>query len=1130
MNRFAICIATFLLVVASLLIVLPCVEETDASDGSYVYLDSDGTEKTIPDTETVHEVKSHDTKWSSQWNVVNGHIKIGSDSTGSGKKVITVEGDVNLVIPKGCSLTLYGEIRVLDGNSITIYGGGSDKDSADSLIIKSRSLDKDQLVGMACIGGGDKDNPTGEITVNSGVLKLESTGGGACIGGRTGGDGGDITIDGGYIKTKSVGGAGIGGGGEIIELNDRGNKVYTKVGGDGGDITINGGTIEVISYSQGAAIGGGEYGDGGTITIYDVTMTAKNGSGAGIGGGIHGSSGDIFIKKGNIEIKKGSLNTSPCIGSGYECEDMGNITIGEQGMENSLLNINVTANSNSPAIGSGSHLSADCDGVITINGGIITAIGGTSAAGIGMGNISYLSGVDRGKIGGIVINGGVIYSTGGNYGAGIGSGFGQSSFDDPYVCEIHIEINGGTVTATGGICAPGIGNGVNSTGAEIKINGGVVKATGTGGVYSKESYSPVAIGHGLPDKATDIEPLSVSVSGSAIVDCTGAVKCQSKTGWIGMVFEDKEGEVFGAMSMEDASEYTIQSDYSLTIGEEASLTLSSTNTLTNNGKIILDGGELIDDDQSTDPVQDGCLIPDMASDGGQILALVNNGVIEEHVDIPQQIITVDTISNASLSITLEPNVMNSPGSTTSMVVVLKGNQNVESSVTVGSLSDGKLPLTLSIITESLASDTYPMNISISLDGKTMYDMGSGKAVLIAESSDSNLTVEMPNIDVTWPSDLEVIYGSTLNDIELKGTATYEGNAVDGSFSWVNGQTMPTVEDSDSAEFEVKFTPESMSDYPTMDGKVKVKVSPCPVDVTVDGPSSIEYGMTFSHSPTYKDINGEASTGVSISYSDGKGQTIAAPSDVDSYSLTATIVDGNYMVSRVLFADGESSFKITAANIDDSELSLGFKEATYSGEVIVPGLTVVVNGSTLVEGTDYSVSKTDSVDAGSYKITVTGMGNYAGSAKATYEIAPKELVVTVKDVEIGVGDPIPEFEIGFSGFVGDDGPDDIFGEPAFSHNYVVGGPAGEYEVTVSGLKSGNYDIEFVPGTLAVIDSSANDDPVLPPVYPDDDPVIVPPTIVDERSDDDGGETEILAIVAASVAAAIIAMYIFVERRR
>ena len=270
MNRFAICIATFLLVVASLLIVLPCVEETDASDasdGSYVYLDSDGKEKTIPDTETVHEVKSYDTMWSSQWNVVNEHITIGSDSPGLGREVITVEGDVNLVIPKGCSLTLYGEIRVLDDNSITIYGGGSDEDSADSLIIKSRSLNNDQLVGMACIGGGDKDKPTGEITVNSGVLNLESTGGGACIGGRTGGDGGDITINGGYIKTKSVGGAGIGGGGEIIELNNWGNKVYTNVGGDGGNITINGGTIEVISYSQGAAIGGGEYGDGGTIKI-----------------------------------------------------------------------------------------------------------------------------------------------------------------------------------------------------------------------------------------------------------------------------------------------------------------------------------------------------------------------------------------------------------------------------------------------------------------------------------------------------------------------------------------------------------------------------------------------------------------------------------------------------------------------------------------------------------------------------------------------------------------------------------------------------------------------------------------------------------------------------------------------
>ncbi len=74
--------------------------------------------------------------------------------------------------------------------------------------------------------------------------------------------------------------------------------------------------------------------------------------------------------------------------------------------------------------------------------------------------------------GNITVNGGIITATGGESAAGIGSGYFESS------CKA-ITINGGTVTATGGEEAAGIGSGASSSSCKaITINGGSIEAIG----------------------------------------------------------------------------------------------------------------------------------------------------------------------------------------------------------------------------------------------------------------------------------------------------------------------------------------------------------------------------------------------------------------------------------------------------------------------------------------------------------------------------------------------------------------------------------------------------------------------------------------------------------------------------
>ena len=115
------------------------------------------------------------------------------------------------------------------------------------------------------------------------------------------------------------------------------------------------------------------------------------------------------------------------------------------------------------------------DANITINGGNITAKGGTWAAGIGAGNF--------GTVGNITINGGIVTAIGGEAGAGIGGGwFGSCG---------SIIINGGTVTAKGGNHGAGIGSGSVGGCGNITISDAVTKVTAT-----KGKNAPYSIGAG----------------------------------------------------------------------------------------------------------------------------------------------------------------------------------------------------------------------------------------------------------------------------------------------------------------------------------------------------------------------------------------------------------------------------------------------------------------------------------------------------------------------------------------------------------------------------------------------------------------------------------------------------------
>lgn len=107
-------------------------------------------------------------------------------------------------------------------------------------------------------------------------------------------------------------------------------------------------------------------------------------------------------------------------------------------------------------------------------------------------------------------------------------------------------------------------------------------------------------------------------------------------------------------------------------------------------------------------------------------------------------------------------------------------------------------------------------------------------------------------------------------------------------------------------------------------------------------------------------------------------------------------------------------------------------------------------------------------AGDFTLTVTATKDGYSQKQETVSFSVGKAALTVKaeDKSITYGDAAPVYTATYSGFVGDDGAEDLTGTLTFTCAYTKGSPVGTYPITPSGLTSDNYNITFVPGTLTV----------------------------------------------------------------
>ena len=79
--------------------------------------------------------------------------------------------------------------------------------------------------------------------------------------------------------------------------------------------------------------------------------------------------------------------------------------------------------------------------------------------------------------------------------------------------------------------------------------------------------------------------------------------------------------------------------------------------------------------------------------------------------------------------------------------------------------------------------------------------------------------------------------------------------------------------------------------------------------------------------------------------------------------------------------------LSKISISKASVTLSTSTYAYDGKAKKPGVTVKLNGKTLKNGTDYSVTYSNNTKVGTAKVTIKGKGNYSGTITKTFKINP-----------------------------------------------------------------------------------------------------------------------------------------------
>ena len=199
---------------------------------------------------------------------------------------------------------------------------------------------------------------------------------------------------------------------------------------------------------------------------------------------------------------------------------------------------------------------------------------------------------------------------------------------------------------------------------------------------------------------------------------------------------------------------------------------------------------------------------------------------------------------------------------------------------------------------------------------------------------------------------------------------------------------------------------------------------------------------------------------STTLTSGTHYTVSYSNNINAGTATVTVTGiGNYTGTK------NANFTINPKNASNLSIS-DIAAVTYNGSEQTPTVTVKDGSTTLTNGTHYTVSYSNNINAGTATVTITGQGNYTGTKSANFTINKAPLTITANSYNINQGDVLPSFAVSYSGFKNSETSSVLTTQPTISCSATSGSAPGIYDITVSGAAAQNYSFNYVNGTLTI----------------------------------------------------------------
>lgn len=357
-----------------------------------------------------------------------------------------------------------------------------------------------------------------------------------------------------------------------------------------------------------------------------------------------------------------------------------------------------------------------------------------------------------------------------------------------------------------------------------------------------------------------------------------------------------------------------------------------------------------------------------------------------------------------------------------------------------------------------------------VDNEIVWDWaeGFGEGNYDITKTEGKLSIEPQSVDPDNPESYTGIKVGELSDLLYKGKDQFQEPMVTDAKGnlLVKDRDYTLAFDGDARNVTDAGVSVTVSGIGNYKGDFSRSYKILPREVTVESASASKvYDGTplFSHDVVVTSAAGFVEDDVASMTAPNSITEVGSITNEIVIKWSNDVAAGNYVVSKE-----EGVLEVTPKSVTAEGFSVeGLNDVTYNGLAQRQEPTVKDGDKTLTKDKDYTLSFTEDVtNVGTVRVTVTGKGNYAGSADVAYQILPAKLIVTTpSDSTVYNGKPLTA-EGGVEGFVNNETA--VF-ETTGSQT-EVGESENTYAIYWSDegttAKRSNYTVEEHIGTLTV----------------------------------------------------------------